>query len=104
MLSSVLFAAASVSDKACSNGGNCNLGLPSVAAGTSNLQSILQAVFAIFGVVAVLVIVIGAFQFINSEGDPSKARTARHTIIYAGIGLAVSVSAIAIVSFVLGQF
>jgi len=39
----------------------------------------------------------------TSSGDPQAATKARNTIIYAAVGLAVSISAFTIVSVVVGQ-
>jgi len=78
--------------------------LPQVTApGTSPIQTGLQIVFGIFGAVAVLIITIAGFQFVLSRGDPQRTATARNTIIYAVIGLAVSMSAFAVVTFMIGR-
>jgi len=79
----------------------CDTGLPTVGAETSELQTILQIVFAILAAVAVLVVILGGLRFITSQGNPQETTKARDTIIYAGIGLVVALLAGAIVSFVL---
>lgn len=91
---------------ACSSltGVTCDTGLPHTPASAANLNRILTFVFGILGAAAVLMVVIGAFNFINSEGDPQKAERARSTIIYALIGLVVAITAEALVAFVLGRF
>lgn len=81
----------------------CETGLPSVSAGSSQLQQILQIVFGIFGAVAVLIIVIAGLKFVTSAGNPQSASKARNTILYAIVGLAVILASEAIVSFVLGK-
>ncbi|HSW79695.1 MAG TPA: hypothetical protein VLG47_02860 [Candidatus Saccharimonadales bacterium] len=87
----------------CSNGERCDTGLPHVAADKQNLSNGLAAVFAVIGVVSVIMVAIGGFQFIMSQGDPQAAGRARMTIIYSVIGLAVAISAEAIVAFVIGK-
>jgi len=82
----------------------CDTGLPNATANSANLTHLLQVLFAIFGAVAVLMVVIGALNFINSEGDPKKAADARGTMIYALVGIVIAVSAEIVVSFVLGYF
>lgn len=82
----------------------CDLGnIPKVEAGSSQLQSILQIVFAIIGVIAVVYIVLAGFKLITSLGNPEALAKARQTIIFAAIGLAVALSAELIVSIFLGK-
>lgn len=76
-------------------------GLPRVKAGTTELQSILSIVFGTIAAIAVLIIVIAGFKFATSSGKPENAARARETIIYAVVGLVISLSAEAIVAFVL---
>ena len=81
----------------------CDTGLPSVSAGSSQLQQILQIVLGIFGAVAVLIIVIAGLKFVTSAGNPQSASKARNTILSAVVGLVVISAAEVIVSFVLGK-
>lgn len=83
--------------------GSCNTGIPKVALGTSQVQTVLQLVFGIIAVVAVLIIVINAFRLVISQGDPEAVRKTRDGIIAAVIGLVIAISAEIIVSFVLGK-
>ena len=78
-------------------------GLPTVGAGSSQLQDILKIVFAILAALAVLFIVMGALRMVTSQGNPQEASKARSTIIYALVGLLVALLAEAIVAFVLGR-
>lgn len=84
------------------NGGSLP-GSHSNNATASELQVILGIFFAIAGAIAVLMIVINGLQFVISAGDPQKAARARSGIIYALVGLAVAISAEAIVAFVVGK-
>ncbi len=81
----------------------CDTGLPQVALTAGSIQSVLQIVFGVLGAVAVIIIVIAGLQFIASQGDPQGVAKARMTIIYAAIGLGISLMAEAIVTFVLGR-
>ncbi len=47
--------------------------------------------------VTVVMVVIGAYQFLTSAGQPEKISTARKTIIYAAVGFAVILLAQALV-------
>jgi hypothetical protein len=53
------------------------------------------------GVIAVIVIIIGAIRFVTSEGDSAAATKARNTVIYAAVGLVLAVLAYALVNFIL---
>lgn len=79
----------------------CDTGLPTVSASSGNLQIILQYLFGALGAVAVIMILIGAIQFITSSGDPQAVTKARETIIYSLAGILVCVSAEIIVTFIL---
>jgi len=88
---------------ACDAQGDCT-GLPTAGASSANLHSLLQVVFGVFAALAVLMVTISALNFINAQGDPAKITSARNTIIYALVGLVLSLSAEVIVTFVLGKF
>jgi hypothetical protein len=53
--------------------------------------------------VAVIVIIISAMSMVAAQGDPQKVATARQTVIFASVGLAIAVSAETIVYFVIGK-
>ncbi|HEX5798455.1 MAG TPA: hypothetical protein VFX79_03810, partial [Candidatus Saccharimonadales bacterium] len=55
----------------------------------------------IIGIIAVIMIIIGGFRYIISDGDSGKINTARNTIIYALVGLLLVAFAQVIVRFVL---
>lgn len=75
--------------------------LPHASAGHAQLQQILTIVFGISAALAVLMIVISGLRFILAQGNPQEVSKARNTILYAVIGLLVSLSAEAIVSLTL---
>jgi type IV secretory pathway VirB2 component (pilin) len=75
--------------------------LPKNNLGNSDLQNVLSIVFGVAAAIAVLMIVIAGFRFIVGEGNPEETSKAKSTILYAIIGLFVSLSAEAIVAFVL---
>ena len=67
---------------------------------TDSATTILQTVFGIAGLLAVVFIIIGAIQYITSSGDAAKANKAKNTILYSVIGLVIAMVAFAIVYFV----
>ncbi len=76
---------------------------PTSLASSSEIQTILSIVFGIIGSLAVLSIIISGVRYIVSGGDPQKVTKAKDGILYSLIGLAVAISAEAIVAFVLGS-
>ena len=80
-----------------------SLGIPQVEATDTKLKAILIFVFIVIAAISFLVIVTAGFRYVISIGDPAKITAARKTITYALVGLVVSLSAIAIVSFVIGK-
>lgn len=54
------------------------------------------------GILAVVFVLVGAFQYVISGGNPDATKKAKDTILYALIGLVVTAAAYAIVNFVLG--
>jgi hypothetical protein len=70
---------------------------------TAILKSVISILLTIAGIIAVIMIVIGAIRYITSDGDPGKASTARQTVIYAIVGLVVAIMSYGIVNFVVGK-
>lgn len=65
-----------------------------------SIQNGLSMVFAIAAAVAVLIIAISAFRIVISRGQSESVSKARNAIIYAAIGLVISMIAFMIVAFV----
>jgi uncharacterized membrane protein YidH (DUF202 family) len=77
--------------------------LPNPSTDSAKLQTALSTVFTITGAIALLVITIAGFRYTISHGDPKLIAQSKNAILYAVIGLIVSVSAFAIVNFVVGN-
>jgi uncharacterized membrane protein YidH (DUF202 family) len=77
--------------------------LPNPAADSARLQSFLSVTFLITGSIALLIITIAGFRYTISHGDPRLIAQSKNAILYAVIGLVVSISAFAIVNFVIGN-
>ena len=75
--------------------------------GASNIQNVLRTVInvlsSIGGIIAVIVIIIGGFKYMTSNGDSNSASGARNTILYAVVGLIIVAFSQIIVRFVLQQ-
>jgi len=80
-----------------------DLDIPTTVVTKNTVPNALQIVFGVMGVIAMLIIVIAGLQFSLSRGNPEKAGKARNAIIYAAIGLGISLVAFSIVRFVIGR-
>jgi hypothetical protein len=74
---------------------------------TSSLNGTVKAVINILslviGVLAVIMVMVGGLRYVTSGGASDKVKSARDTIIYALIGLAVAALAQVMVHFVLAK-
>ena len=62
-------------------------------------------IFALItGVVATFMVIIGGLRYVNSAGDPAKTNSAKNTILYSAIGVAVAASAGIVARFILSRF
>lgn len=75
----------------CTTGGNIG----------EEASKIINAVAAIIGIVCVIIIIICAILMAVSSGDAGKATKAKNGILYAIVGLVITLLAWAIVGFVL---
>lgn len=66
----------------------------------NRLWTIVGFALQILGGIAVVIIVIGGIRYSSSNGDPSRVKAAKDTIMYAVIGLVVALLATGIVSLV----
>lgn len=77
--------------------------IPKVQLNAATIGAILSTVFTLVGGLAILFLLVGAVRYVTSNGDQSQLTQAKNTILYAIIGIVVSLSAFAIVQFVVGQ-
>jgi hypothetical protein len=77
--------------------------LTSSSADTTEIQTILGIAFGIIGALALLMMTVSGLRYILSAGDPQKTAQAKNGIIYSLVGLAVAISAEAIVYFVVSK-
>lgn len=75
--------------------------LPEVALNQATVRTGLQIVFGVVGALALIYIVLAAFQLVASQGDPQNLAKARQSVIFALIGLVIALSAEVLVSFVI---
>lgn len=70
---------------------------------TTTVVKIINILLYVSGIIAVVYIVIAGFRYVTSNGDSAAISKAKNNIIYALIGLAIAISAYAIVNFVIGN-
>ena len=104
-LASTMIAGKSFAQKAIQNGVNQ---ITPNGTSTTNLQTYVQTIInvllSLIGVVAVIMLIYGGFRYVLSGGNEKSTKDARDTILFAIIGIVVAVLAFAIVNFVLGAF
>lgn len=80
--------------------GTCTHGTRTV---TGTVRSVGTIITFITGAISVLMIIIGGLRYTISAGDQGALTSAKNTILYAVVGLVVSIMAYAIVNFVLSN-
>ena len=64
------------------------------------IRNIVNILLFVIGAVAVVMIIIGGFKYVVSNGDQSAVTGAKNTILYAVIGLVIAILGYAVVEFV----
>jgi len=65
------------------------------------IKTIVNTLIFVIGIVAVIMIILGGISYATSQGDPTKVKKGKDTVLYGVIGLIVALLAYAIVNFVL---
>jgi cytochrome bd-type quinol oxidase subunit 2 len=81
--------------------GNGTGGCESDISLTKVIRNVINIFSIIIGIVAVIMIMVGGFKYITAAGDSGNITSARNTIVYALIGLAVAALSQFLVWFVL---
>lgn len=68
------------------------------------IKQIVNVLLFLIGAISVVVIIIGGIMYVVSAGDSNTTKRAKDTILYAVVGLIISLLAYAIVNFVIQQF
>ena len=86
---------------------NCTVYTPSLTSLSSVWLiaiAIIEILLRVAAIVAVGVIIYAGIGYITSQGEPEKTAKSKNMLINALVGLAIAVSATAIVSFLAGRF
>ena len=78
-------------------------GIPALSA-NDVLANVLNTVYFLAAIVAVIVIIVAGLSYSTSGGDSGKITKAKNQILFAVIGLVAVLAAFAITNFVIGQF
>ena len=78
----------------------CPQSTATIGAGFTNTTELLMG---LIGMLAVVFIIVSGIQMSVSAGSPQRFARARETLLYACVGLALSISAYAIVYFIAGH-
>ena len=79
-------------------------GMPTELIGDNGVfRRLTNTLLLIVGLISVIMLVYGGLRYILSGGDSKKVTDAKNTILYAIIGLIISLLAFAIVNFVLNS-
>ncbi len=68
------------------------------------LKAVVNVLLFVIGGVSVIMIVVGGLRYVISNGESSAVTGAKNTILYAVVGLVISLFAYAIVNFVIKNF
>ena len=71
--------------------------------GDNVIGTIINVLLFIVGIISVIMLIYGGIKYSTSAGDTAKVTSAKNTIMYAIVGLVVSILAYAIVNFVVGN-
>ncbi|HET6746687.1 MAG TPA: hypothetical protein VFH06_01120 [Candidatus Saccharimonadales bacterium] len=67
-------------------------------------KTITNVLLFIIGAISVIMLIIGGIRYTVSNGDSAAVTSAKNTILYAVIGIVVSILAYALVNFVVSSF
>lgn len=83
-------------------GGKCNETIKDerLAGDAPLVKQVLQSIFLLLGIAAVIMIIYGALKFVISRGDSSAVQAAKNTVLYSVVGLIIAILSWGIVEFV----
>ena len=80
-----------------------NSGVNPITGSGGILTKAINLITFLTGVASIVIIILGGIKYVVSTGDPGKVASAKDTILYAVIGLFVSVSARGIILFIVNR-
>ncbi len=67
----------------------------------NTVKNITNLILWALGVVSVIMLVVGGFKYVTSNGDSNSIQSAKNTILYAVIGLVVAILGQVIITYVI---
>ena len=67
----------------------------------AQVTAVLNIVYLVAGITAVIMIIIGGIRYATSDGDSNGISAAKNTVLYSVVGLVVVLAAAAITNFVI---
>ena len=77
-----------------------DINIPKPGVSNDTFQTVLQLVFGVMGGAALIVVTVAGLKYVLSQGNPQETAKAKNTILYALVGLGLSISAFTILNFV----
>ena len=68
------------------------------------IANITKVLLFLMGAISVIMIIIGGFRYVTSQGDQTQVQSAKNTILYSIVGIVVAILAYAAVNFVISSF
>ncbi|MCB9820285.1 hypothetical protein H6796_03240 [Candidatus Nomurabacteria bacterium] len=94
-------------DLKCSDGGSGGVVCNKINSDRTRLPelvtSIVNILFYIVGVVAVIMIIVSGIKYTTANGDANKIQSAKNTLMYSVVGLIVAFLSFAIVNYVINN-
>lgn len=84
-------------------GSHNSTGSDPIAGPNGLLTKATKIIAIITGIASVIMIIVGGFRYVLSGGDASSVASAKRTIIYASVGIVITIAAGSIVAFVLSK-
>ncbi len=71
---------------------------------SAQITIIISTLMLFIGICAVIMLIIGGFRYVFSQGNEKAISAAKDTILYAIVGIVVAILSYAIVNFVINRF
>jgi len=71
---------------------------------TGIFTTLSNVMLFIVGAISVIMVIVGGLRYVISGGNNTNVTAAKNTILYAVVGLVISIMAFAVVNFVIGSF
>ncbi len=85
------------------NDPSTRVNIPRTDFSANTVGTVLHLVFGLMGGVAAIILARAGLRYVLTQGNPQETAKVKDTIIYAVVGLVVSLSAFLIVSFVINR-